>query len=64
MHITRSIDYAVVISGEIDLELDDGLKVTVRAGDVIVQRQTIHNWENRGAEPCRIAFILIESGMD
>ena len=63
MHITQSIDYAVVMSGEIDMEVDDGVKVHLKAGDVLVQRQTIHNWENRGTEPCRIAFILIETGM-
>ena len=38
-------------------------EVHLEAGDVLVQRQTIHNWENRGTEPCRIAFILIETGM-
>jgi quercetin dioxygenase-like cupin family protein len=59
MHRTDSIDYAVVIEGEIDMELDDGLMVTLKAGDVMVQRGTIHNWINRGTEPCTIAFSLI-----
>jgi mannose-6-phosphate isomerase-like protein (cupin superfamily) len=59
VHRTDSIDYAVVISGEIDMELDDGVEVHVRAGDVLVQRGTIHNWVNRGTEACVIAFILI-----
>jgi quercetin dioxygenase-like cupin family protein len=58
-HRTNSIDYAVVISGEIDMELDDGVSVHLEAGDVIVQRGTIHNWVNKGAEPCVIAFVLI-----
>ncbi len=58
-HRTSSIDYAVVLSGEIDMELDDGLVVHLRAGDVLVQRATIHNWVNRGTETCRIAFVLI-----
>jgi quercetin dioxygenase-like cupin family protein len=58
MHRTDSIDYAVVISGEIDMELDDSA-VHLKAGDVVVQRGTIHNWANRSAEPCRIAFVLI-----
>ena len=58
VHRTDSIDYAVVISGEIDMELDD-TTVHVRAGDVIVQRGTIHNWVNTAAAPCVIAFILI-----
>ena len=57
-HRTDSIDYAVVISGSIDMELDDGVVVTLKAGDVLVQRGTIHNWVNNGAEPCTIAFVL------
>ncbi len=57
-HRTDSIDYAVVISGEIDMELDVG-RVHLKAGDVLVQRGTIHNWVNRGSEPCVIAFSLI-----
>ncbi|HZQ34617.1 MAG TPA: cupin domain-containing protein [Dehalococcoidia bacterium] len=60
MHRTDSIDYAVVISGEIDMELDDEV-VHLKAGDVLVQRGTIHNWLNRGSEPCRIAFVLIDA---
>ena len=58
-HRTDSIDYAVVISGEIDMELDGGEVVHLRAGDVLVQRGTIHNWVNNGTEPCVIAFVLI-----
>jgi quercetin dioxygenase-like cupin family protein len=57
-HRTDSIDYAVVMSGEVDMELDDA-KVHLKAGDVLVQRGTIHNWVNRGTEPCVIAFVLI-----
>lgn len=57
-HRTDSIDYAVVMSGEIDMELD-GSTVHLKAGDVLVQRGTIHNWVNRGSEPCVIAFVLI-----
>ena len=57
-HRTDSIDYAVVISGEIDMELDIG-SVHLKAGDVLVQRGTIHNWINRGTVPCMIAFTLI-----
>jgi quercetin dioxygenase-like cupin family protein len=59
-HRTNSIDYAVVLSGEIDMELDDQL-VTLRAGDVLVQRGTIHNWVNRSNAPCVIAFVLIDA---
>lgn len=61
VHRTESIDYAVVISGEIDMELDDSV-VHLKAGDVLVQRGTIHNWANRGTEPCVIAFVLIAAG--
>ena len=57
-HRTDSIDYAVVLSGEIEMDLD-GVETHLKAGDVIVQRGTIHNWINRGSEPCVIAFVLI-----
>lgn len=60
-HRTESVDYAVVMSGEIDMELDDGVVVRLREGDVLVQRGTIHNWVNRGDKPCVIAFVLIAS---
>ena len=60
-HRTDSIDYAVVISGEIDMELDGGVVAHLKAGDVLVQRGTIHNWVNRGREACVIAFVLIGS---
>jgi quercetin dioxygenase-like cupin family protein len=57
-HRTDSIDYAVIMSGEVDMELDE-TTVHLKAGDVLVQRGTIHNWVNRGTEPCVIAFVLI-----
>jgi quercetin dioxygenase-like cupin family protein len=57
-HRTDSIDYAAVMSGEIDMQLDDAT-VHLKAGDVLIQRGTIHNWINRGSEPCIIAFALI-----
>jgi len=60
-HRTDSVDYAVVISGEIDMELDDGVTAHLKAGDTLVQRGTIHNWKNRGTEPCVIAFVLIHA---
>jgi len=59
-HRTDSIDYAVVMSGEIDMELDVG-KVHLKAGDVLVQRGTIHNWVNNGSAPCVIAFTLVSA---
>ena len=58
-HRTQSIDFAVVLSGTITMELDDGVSVDLRGGDVLVQRGTIHNWVNRGPETCRIAFVLL-----
>lgn len=57
-HRTDSVDYAVVMSGEIDMVLD-GTTVRLKAGDVMVQRGTIHNWINNGKEPCVIAFVLV-----
>ncbi len=59
-HRTDSIDYIVVMSGEIDMELDDSV-VHLRAGDVMVQRGTIHNWVNRGTEPCMLAVVLVDA---
>jgi quercetin dioxygenase-like cupin family protein len=59
-HRTSSIDYAVVMSGEIDMALDDSV-VHLRAGDVLVQRGTVHNWVNNGTKPCVIAFVLIDA---
>ena len=59
-HRTDSIDYAVVMAGEIDMDLD-GTVVHLKAGDVMVQRGTIHNWINNGKDPCVIAFVLIDA---
>jgi quercetin dioxygenase-like cupin family protein len=59
-HRTDSIDYAIIMSGEIDMEMD-GTMIHLKAGDVLVQQGTNHAWVNRGTEPCRIAFILIDS---
>ena len=59
-HRTDSIDYIVIISGEIDMELDD-TRVHLKAGDVMVQRGTIHNWVNNGTAPCVLAVILIDA---
>jgi len=57
-HRTESVDYAAVLAGEIDMELE-GETVRLRAGDVLVQRGTVHNWVNRGTGPCVIAFVLV-----
>ncbi|WP_404478425.1 cupin domain-containing protein [Novosphingobium sp. BL-52-GroH] len=61
MHRTNSIDYGIVMSGEIELELDDGCKRTVHEGGIIIQRGTNHMWRNTSDKPCRMAFILIEA---
>lgn len=59
-HRTDSIDYITVISGEIDMELD-GANVHLKAGDVMVQRGTIHNWVNRGTAPCVLSVVLVDA---
>lgn len=61
LHRTDSIDYAVVLSGEIEMEMREGLSVKLCAGDTLVQRGTVHNWVNRGEKPCVIAFVLLSS---
>jgi mannose-6-phosphate isomerase-like protein (cupin superfamily) len=61
MHRTRSVDYAVVMSGEIDMMLDDGVMVHLKPGDTIVQQATNHAWVNHGTEVCRILFVLMDS---
>lgn len=60
-HKTDTIDYAICMSGEINMELDEGIMVHMKAGDVLVQRGTVHSWINKGDETCRIAFILIDA---
>jgi mannose-6-phosphate isomerase-like protein (cupin superfamily) len=60
MHRTRTVDYAVILSGEIDMLLDD-TEVHMKAGDVLVQRGTNHAWVNRSNAPCRVAFILVDA---
>jgi quercetin dioxygenase-like cupin family protein len=61
VHRTDSIDYAVVLSGEIDMELEKGTEVHLEAGDVLVQRGTVHCWVNRGKVPCVMAFVLVDA---
>jgi mannose-6-phosphate isomerase-like protein (cupin superfamily) len=60
MHRTRTVDYAIIMSGEIDMMLDDKT-VHLKAGDVVVQQATNHAWINHGKEPCRIIFVLMDS---
>jgi mannose-6-phosphate isomerase-like protein (cupin superfamily) len=60
MHRTRSVDYAVILSGEIEMKLDD-VTVPLKPGDVVVQQATNHAWVNRGTQPCRILFVLMDA---
>ncbi len=60
MHRTRTLDYVIVLSGEIDMLMDDS-EVHLKAGDVVVQRATNHAWVNRSDKPCKVAFILIDA---
>ncbi len=59
MHMTNTIDFEYVISGEVWLELDDGVEVHLRPGDTVVQNGTRHAWHNRGSEPCRMVLCMI-----
>ena len=61
MHRTETLDYGIVLSGECELELDDGKMVPVKQGDIIVQRGTMHAWVNKGVQPCVLAFVLIDA---
>jgi hypothetical protein len=59
MHRTETVDYGIMLEGELTLIMDIG-ETTVHAGDVVVQRGTNHGWANRSGKTCRIAFILID----
>jgi quercetin dioxygenase-like cupin family protein len=61
MHRTDTLDYGIVLAGSIVLELDDGVQTMLSAGDVLVQRGTIHQWSNPSDTPCTIAFVLIDA---
>jgi uncharacterized cupin superfamily protein len=60
MHRTETIDYVVVMEGEIEMEMDDST-IVLRAGDVLVQRGTHHAWINRSGAPARVAFVLVDA---
>ncbi len=62
MHRTNSLDYGIVISGQLELELDDGVKTLLGPGDIVIQRGTMHLWRNPSdTETCRIIFVLTEA---
>lgn len=60
MHRTRTVDYGIVLEGEVDLELDDGSVIRMTAGDVVVQRGTAHAWYNRSSRTVRMFFVLVD----
>lgn len=60
MHRTETLDYIAVLSGEIEMDMDDST-VKLRAGDIMVQRGTHHAWVNRSAAPARLAIVLLDS---
>jgi quercetin dioxygenase-like cupin family protein len=59
IHTTNTIDFEYVISGEVFLELDDGVEVHLQPGDTVVQNGTRHAWRNKGTEPCRLVLCMI-----
>lgn len=61
MHRTNSIDYGIVLSGQVELELDNGTKTLLSPGEICIQRGTIHLWRTVGDEPCRIVFVLTQA---
>jgi quercetin dioxygenase-like cupin family protein len=60
MHRTESIDYVIVLAGEIEMDMDDST-VRLKAGDILIQRGTNHAWANRGDKPARLAVVLIDA---
>ena len=60
-HRTETVDYSMVLSGEIDVEFDSGQVVTMKQGEIIVMRGVTHCWKNKGAVPAVTAFILIDA---
>ena len=61
MHRTTSLDYGICLEGECNMELDGGEVVTLRAGDVVIQRGTNHAWHNRSDAPCSFAWVLLDA---
>jgi quercetin dioxygenase-like cupin family protein len=61
MHKTNSIDYGIVLEGEIEMRLDSGAATRLKAGDVVIQRGTNHLWVNVGTGRARMAFVLVDA---
>lgn len=64
MHVTPTLDYGVILSGEVVLELDSGETATMRTGDCVVQQGAKHAWRNRSDRPCVIAFVMVGAASD
>jgi hypothetical protein len=62
MHVTQTVDYAILLDGELWLELDDGATVHLVAGDIVVQQATRHGWRNKGEHSATIAFVMLGAG--
>jgi len=60
-HRTHSLDYGIVLEGEITLELDNGEETVLRRGDVVIQRGTIHTWRNDTEAPTKVVFVLLDA---
>ena len=60
MHRTETIDYVIVMEGEIEMDMDDS-SVKLRAGDIMIQRGTNHAWANRSGRRARVAFVLVDA---
>ncbi len=63
MHRTRTIDYGIVLEGEVVLILSDS-EVLLKTGDVVIQRGTDHAWENRSEKPAKMVFVLLDAEFD
>jgi len=61
LHRTDTVDYVICIAGEIEMTVDDSKSVTLRAGDVVIQRGTNHAWANRSDKSCRLAVVLLDA---
>jgi quercetin dioxygenase-like cupin family protein len=59
MHQTQTLDYAIILDGDLWLELDDGATAHLTAGDLVVQQGTLHGWRNKGSRPATIAFFIL-----
>ncbi len=64
MHTTATVDFEVVLSGTVTLELDDGATVALTAGDTVVQNGTRHRWSNHGETPATLAVFIVGAEHD